>query len=133
MSWFKLDDTFGAHPKVIHAGNAATGLWVRCATYSAQYLLDGHIPYDVARRYGKPSEIQTLLGSNWDKDQNRQNALAIAQAATAKDLIQQVRSCLRSSGTTQSGGIVEEICQRPAGNQAREGVGGISSTRQLLL
>ena len=61
MPWFKLDDSFGAHPKVIHAGNAATGLWVRCATYSAQYLLDGHIPYDVARRYGKPSEIQTLL------------------------------------------------------------------------
>lgn len=63
MPWFKLDDTFGGHPKVEQAGNAATGLWIRCAAYSAQYLLDGHIPLEVARRYGKPSEIQALLDS----------------------------------------------------------------------
>jgi tetratricopeptide (TPR) repeat protein len=31
------------------------------------------------------AEIQTLLGSNWDRDLNRQNALASAQAATTKD------------------------------------------------
>ena len=61
MSWFKLDDTFGNHPKVTRAGNAPTGLWVRCGTYSAQYLLDGHIPIEVARDWGKPSEIQALL------------------------------------------------------------------------
>ncbi len=63
MPWFRLEDTFGGHPKVDQAGNAATGLWVRCATYSAQYLLDGHIPADVARRYGKPREINALLNA----------------------------------------------------------------------
>jgi tetratricopeptide (TPR) repeat protein len=31
------------------------------------------------------TEMATILGSNWDADQNRQNALAIAEAATAKD------------------------------------------------
>ena len=30
-------------------------------------------------------EVQALLGANWDRDVNRQNALAIAQAATAQD------------------------------------------------
>ncbi|HSL45664.1 MAG TPA: C39 family peptidase [Anaerolineales bacterium] len=30
-------------------------------------------------------EIQALLGANWDRDLNRQNALAMAQAATAAD------------------------------------------------
>ena len=30
-------------------------------------------------------EVQTLLGADWDRDVNRQNALAIAQAATAAD------------------------------------------------
>ena len=29
--------------------------------------------------------VKTLLGSNWDRELNRQNALAIAQAATAQD------------------------------------------------
>jgi len=33
----------------------------------------------------KEAELQTLLGSNWDPDLNRQNALAIAQAATVTD------------------------------------------------
>lgn len=61
MAWFKLDDHFGNHPKVNKAGNAATGLWVRCATYCAEYLTDGHIPPEVARSYGKPREINALL------------------------------------------------------------------------
>jgi len=33
----------------------------------------------------REGEIQTLLGSNWDPGLNRLNALAIAEAATAKD------------------------------------------------
>lgn len=42
--WLKLDDRFHDHPKVVAAGNAAVGLWVRCADYSAAYDLDGFIP-----------------------------------------------------------------------------------------
>lgn len=42
--WLKLDDHFHDHPKVIAAGNAAIGLWVRCANYSGAYDLDGFIP-----------------------------------------------------------------------------------------
>ena len=61
MAWFKLDDHFGNHPKVNKAGNAATGLWVRCATYSAQYLTDGHIPIEIARQMGNTREINALL------------------------------------------------------------------------
>ena len=61
MAWFKLDDRFGNHPKVVKAGNSAVGLWVRCGTYSAEHLTDGHIPADVARMYGTRKEIQALL------------------------------------------------------------------------
>lgn len=63
MPWFKLDENFANHPKVAKAGNAATGLWVRCATYSAQYLTDGHIPVDVAHSYGRTREIDALLAA----------------------------------------------------------------------
>jgi hypothetical protein len=61
MPWFRLEDSFANNPKVTKAGNAATGLWVRCGTYSAQYLTDGHIPHDVARGYGRHREIDALL------------------------------------------------------------------------
>jgi hypothetical protein len=63
MPWFKLDDSFHAHPKVEAAGNAAVGLWVRCGSYSAHYLTDGHITHQVARRLGRPVEIDRLLES----------------------------------------------------------------------
>ena len=33
----------------------------------------------------REAEIQTLLGPNWDRDANRQNALAMAQADTVED------------------------------------------------
>jgi len=61
MPWFKVDESFANHPKVTNAGNAAIGLWVRCGTYAAQYLTDGHIPANIARTYGKPREVTALL------------------------------------------------------------------------
>lgn len=44
MPWFKVDDRLAMHPKVMQAGNAAMGLWVRAGSWSAQNLTDGHIP-----------------------------------------------------------------------------------------
>ena len=61
MPWFRLEDSFHHHPKVLRAGNAAVGLWVRCGTYSAQYLTDGHVPAEIAREYGRPREIDALV------------------------------------------------------------------------
>lgn len=44
MSWFKVDDTLGTHPKARAAGNPAMGLWVMAGSWSAQQLTDGHVP-----------------------------------------------------------------------------------------
>jgi hypothetical protein len=63
MPWFRVEDSFHGHPKVTDAGNAAVGLWVRCGTYSAQWLTDGYIPARVARGFGSRREIEALLGS----------------------------------------------------------------------
>jgi hypothetical protein len=63
MPWFRLEDSFHLHPKVRKAGNAATGLWVRCGTYSSQYLTDGHVPAEVAHDYGRTREIEALLAA----------------------------------------------------------------------
>jgi len=58
MPWFRLDDSFHSHPKVIAAGNEAIGLYVRCGTYAAQHLTDGFIPENIAILYGA-SEIRS--------------------------------------------------------------------------
>lgn len=44
MAWAKLDDGFWAHPKVMAAGLAATGLYVKALAWCSQYLTDGRIP-----------------------------------------------------------------------------------------
>jgi hypothetical protein len=69
VSWFRLDDKFHSNPKVIDAGNAAIGLYVRCGTYCADHNTDGRIPAAVVRMYGNRKEIAQLLASNlWKKD-----------------------------------------------------------------
>ena len=52
MPWFRLDDSFHSHPKVIAAGNEAIGLYVRCGTYAAEHSTDGIISEDIAVLYG---------------------------------------------------------------------------------
>jgi len=63
MPWFRLEDSFDTHPKVIAAGNEAIGLFIRCGTYSARHLTDGFVPKDVVAIYsaGNASLAATLV------------------------------------------------------------------------
>jgi hypothetical protein len=61
MPFFRVDDQFHNSPTVLQAGNAAVGLWVRCGAYSANYLLDGFVPIDVALAYGTRREIDRAI------------------------------------------------------------------------
>lgn len=63
MPWFRLEDSFYDNPKVRRAGNAAVGLWVRCATWSARHLTDGVVAADIAHDYGTQREIDRLVTS----------------------------------------------------------------------
>lgn len=63
MPWFRLEDSFHSHPKVIRAGNEAVGLYVRCGTYAAEHLTDGFIPEHVALLYGSAELAETLVGA----------------------------------------------------------------------
>lgn len=60
MTWFRLDDGFALHAKVVTAGNAAVGLWVRAACWSAAQLTDGRIPVAVAKTLGTHKEAVAL-------------------------------------------------------------------------
>src|ERR1700737_3693197 len=61
MSWFRVDDGFHCHPKVMRAGPPAAGLYVRCGSYCAQQLSDLVIPAEIAKLYGTPAMVRALL------------------------------------------------------------------------
>lgn len=70
MPWFKVDDTFAMHEKVMAAGNAAVGLWVRAGAWSMQQLTDGFVPNHVLRALGTPKERRILVEvSLWEESQ----------------------------------------------------------------
>lgn len=90
------DDLWAAHYLLLTAYDDATQTFTTQDTYRGP---DRPVSYDQLQSEWKPfnylylvvylpqqeDEVKTLLGPNWDPDVNRQNALAIAQAATEKD------------------------------------------------
>jgi hypothetical protein len=61
MVWFKVDDSLPFHAKVVHAGNAAMGLWVRAGAWSAQQLTDGFIPSHIVTTLGTTAQAKKLV------------------------------------------------------------------------
>lgn len=61
MPWFKVDDGLPDHPKVLVAGNAAMGLWVRSGAWSMKHLTDGFIPEAVVALLGTAREARSLV------------------------------------------------------------------------
>lgn len=50
MTWFKVDDSFHSHPKVMAASPAALGLWVVAGSWAGMNLTEGHVPSHVLPR-----------------------------------------------------------------------------------
>lgn len=61
MTWFRIDDQFDDHPKVVAAGNAAIGLWCRGGAYASKYSTDGFIPRSYLRTHGTVSLAHKLV------------------------------------------------------------------------
>lgn len=61
MSWFKIDDGFHCHTKIMEAGTPAVGLYVRCGSWAAQQASDGRVPKSIAKSYGTARMIKALL------------------------------------------------------------------------
>lgn len=61
MTWFRLDDSFHSHPKVLRAGNEAVGLYVRCGTYAADHTTDGFVERSIVLLYGDEALAARLV------------------------------------------------------------------------
>lgn len=70
MPWFKVDDGFCVHPKVVGLDMAARGLWVTAGAWCAQQLTDGEITDRQIRMLGgtrKQAEKLVSVGL-WSHD-----------------------------------------------------------------
>jgi hypothetical protein len=52
MPWFKIDDGFHGHPKVVELDLPAVGLWTLAGSWCSKYLTDGAISLKNVRRLG---------------------------------------------------------------------------------
>lgn len=65
MPWFKVDDGFHSHPKVMPLSPEAVGVWTLAGSWSANYLTDGEVHANIVRRFGGTSEaIQELVDAD---------------------------------------------------------------------
>lgn len=64
MTWFRIDDGFHGHPKVVELSLEAVGLWALSGSWCAQYLTDGFISARTVRRFGGSSEATSELVSS---------------------------------------------------------------------
>ena len=63
MAWFKVDDGFWSHPKVLELSPDAVALWVRAGSYSAAHLTDGLVKSSTIRMLGANCDIADELVS----------------------------------------------------------------------
>lgn len=61
MTWFKVDDAFHCHPKILEVGNEGAGFYVRCGSYCAQHLTNGFVPAGIALLYGSHKLVKALV------------------------------------------------------------------------
>lgn len=51
MTWFKVDDGFHSHPKMVDASDAAVALWTRAGSWASAHLTDGFVPSGMPARF----------------------------------------------------------------------------------
>ena len=73
VTYIKVDDGFGSHPKVVELGTGARGravigLWMLAALWCGKHLTDGLLPQSVALSMAKQHEIDLLIKVGlWEK------------------------------------------------------------------
>jgi len=76
VTWFRVDDGFYDHPKVLDAGVAAIGLWTLAGAYCARHLTDGVITDRQIRAIGgtRKQAAKLVEVGLWSCDESRADA-----------------------------------------------------------
>lgn len=72
MPWFRVDDGFHSHPKVLATSLAARGLWVSAGSWSSGHLTDGVVPDHVLASLGGTPELaaELVAAGLWKRRRN---------------------------------------------------------------
>lgn len=67
MPWFKVDDGFHGHPKVVELSLEAVGVWTLAGSWCSSYLTDGEINLRSIRRIGgdEPQATELVASGLW--------------------------------------------------------------------
>jgi hypothetical protein len=73
MPWFRVDDGFWSHPKVVELSPDAIALWVRAGSYAAQHLTDGVISVSALPMLGgtRPHADELVIAGLWEQTDAR--------------------------------------------------------------
>jgi len=111
MTWFRIDDGFHSHPKVLRAGNTALGLWTRCGAWSSHYLTDGFIPVTIAQSFGSRADASALVTAGlWVKTDGGYRMHDFHDHNPTADEVREKRQVRADAG--RRGGIASGIARR---------------------
>lgn len=117
MPWFKVDDSFHSHPKVLAAPPAALGLWVVAGSWSGANLSDGFVPDHVLPRLLPDAATlaqQLVTAGLWKRtrggyrfhdwgDFNPQRKIIEEERTAARERMRKLRSGRKNAGSTPNG------------------------------
>ncbi len=68
MTYFKVDDHFHSHPKILTLGLDSVGLWTLAGSWSGEQLTDGFIPASLIARLGgsEPAALALVDAGLWE-------------------------------------------------------------------
>lgn len=127
MTWFKVDDRWHSHRKVIPLSLEARGLWATLGSWCADQLNGGHVPRDVLKHFGGKRAVKLALAlvheglwrecedgyqfHDWDDHQPTKDAVLAKREAT-KLRVQRHRNAV-GNGVTNSVGNASPVPTRP--------------------
>lgn len=134
MPWFKVDDGFHGHPKVVELSTSAVGVWTLCGSWSAKYLTDGAVNLKtIVRLGGQESDALELVQSglwlgtgdgyqfkDWDQYQPLKVAVE-AEREAAQERMRAVRAKRKGTGS----GEVQANVQANEGRTFGDGSGEV--------
>jgi hypothetical protein len=98
MTWFKVDDGFWSHPKVLDLSPEAIALWVRSGSYSGKHLTDGYMSESaIVLLRGTPEQAQELVEAGlWTRAVNGWHFHDWADYQDTRDMVEKRRESWRS-------------------------------------
>jgi len=116
MVWFKIDDGFWSHPKVLELSDGAVALWTRAGSYCAGHLTDGEVKKSTLRVLAADHDaaVELVLAGLWDETANgwhfhdwaeyqptREEVMKERAAATERKRVSRERSRQKSQGPSR--------------------------------